>query len=80
MLTAGRDGAMDAGVEGIEGVEGDDGPCAGRRDGKARLSGKTVLTRKEMGSMPRHQEDARTGISVSPPRVKSSVDALDVVT
>ena len=79
MLTAGRDGAMDAGVDGVEGVEGDEGPGAGEGDGKAWLSGKTVLTRKEMGSMPRHSEGARTGISVSPPRLKSSVVALMVV-
>ena len=71
--------AMGAGVEGVEGVEGDDGLCAGGRDGKAVWLGKTVLTRKEMGSMPRNQEDARTGISVSPPRLISSVDALEVV-
>ena len=70
---------MGAGVEGVEGVEGDDGPCAGGRDGKAVWLGKTVLTRKEMGSMPRHSEGARTGISVSPPRLKSSVVALMVV-
>ena len=70
--------AMGAGVEGVEGVEGDDGPCAGGRDGKAVWLGKTVLTRKEMGSMPRHQEDARTGISVSPPPLNSSVTTLEL--
>ena len=76
---AGRDGAMDAGVEGVEDVEGDKGPRAGEEDGNVVLSGKTVLMRKQGGPMPGHQRGACTGISVSPPPFSSSVTELGYV-